>query len=105
MGPLCSNIIQTKKMRKLYFLLLIGLYGTLQVRAQLPNCNNFYYHSGSTIYTYNTGTNTSTVNTITLPAGAGGLAVSNNINGGTPAVTFYTTVGGNYHYYNGATWV
>jgi gliding motility-associated-like protein len=73
--------------------------------AQLPTCSNFYYHSGANIYQYNTTTNTNSINSIALPAGAGGLAVSNNINGGSPAVTFYTTVGGNYYYYNGATWV
>lgn len=75
------------------------------LNAQLPSCTNFYYHSGSTIYQYNTVTNTNSVNTITLPAGAGGLAVSNNLNAPAPAVTFYTTVGNNYYYYNGATWV
>ncbi len=88
--------------------LLIGILGSLlhiSVQAQLPSCTHFYYHSGSTIYQYNTATNTSSVNSITLPAGASGLAVSNNLNAPTPAVTFYTTIGSNYYYYNGATWV
>jgi gliding motility-associated-like protein len=75
------------------------------LQAQLPSCTNFYYHSGSTIYQYNTTTNTNSVNSISLPGGAGGLAVSNNLNAASPAVTFYTTVGSNYYYYNGATWV
>jgi len=93
-------------MKKLFTLvsLVLGL-GNLPVMAQLPNCNNFYYHQGSTIYQYNTTTNTSSTNTITLPGGAGGLCVSNNLNGGSPAVTFYTSVNSNLYYYNGATWV
>ena len=96
-------------MKKFYgsvaILSLFTFLTTSFLHAQLPSCNYFYYHSGSTIYQYNTATNTSSVNSISLPAGAAGLAVSNNLNGGTPAVTFYTTVGGNYYYYNGSTWV
>ncbi len=96
-------------MRRFYYGLIISFLlipcGTSSLYSQLPNCNFFYYHSGSTIYQYNTATNTSSVNTISLPAGASGLAVSNNINSGSPAVTFYTTISGNYWYYNGAAWV
>lgn len=83
-----------------FLMLSISVHGF----SQLPNCTNFYYHSGSTIYMYNTVTSTNSVNTITLPAGAGGLAVSNNLNAATPAVTFYTTIGGIYYYYNGTNW-
>jgi len=91
---------------KIKLTVLVALIVTsVTLQAQLPNCSNFYYHSGSTIYMYNTLTNTNSVNSIALPPGAGGLAVSNNLNAPTPAVTFYTTVGSNYYYYNGATWV
>lgn len=46
------------------------------------------------------------INTISLPSGSGGLAVSNNLNNPlAPSPTFYTCVGGYYHYYNGTTWV
>ncbi len=90
---------------KKYSLLLSVLVVIIPIQAQLPNCSYFYHHSGSTIYQYNTTNNATSVNSITMPAGAGGLAVSNNLNGGSPAVTFYTTVGGIYYYYNGATWV
>jgi gliding motility-associated-like protein len=99
-----------KKLRPLFisFVFLLMLFFGIQIPAafaQLPNCSYFYWHSGTTIYQYNTATNTSSVNSIALPGGAGGLAVSNNLNAASPAVTFYTTVGGIYYYYNGASWV
>lgn len=82
--------------------------------AQLPTCATnpstvIYIQTGSTIYNYDvtlpiSATNPST-NTIVLPSGAGGLAVSNNLNGPGPSPTFYTSVGGNYWYYDGAAWV
>lgn len=90
--------------RKFIWVVLALLSLSVKLYAQLPSCTNFYYHSGSTIYMYNTLTSTNSVNTITLPAGAGGLAVSNNLNAATPAVTFYTTIGGIYYYYNGTNW-
>jgi len=80
------------------------------LQAQLPDCTP----SGHTVYVHTanienwdvtqplvTGTNPS-INTITLPPGAVGLAVSKNLNDPTgPSPTFYTNVGGNYYYYNG----
>src|SRR5688572_5800016 len=74
------------------------------VYSQLPSPSYFYYHSGTTIYNYNTTTGASTVNTITLPSGCSGLAVNNNFFSATPAMTFYTTISGTYYYYNGAGW-
>ncbi|MES2515249.1 MAG: gliding motility-associated C-terminal domain-containing protein [Bacteroidota bacterium] len=85
-------------------LMLVAYSGT--VNAQIPiNCNNFYLHDPPNIYTYNTGTSTSALNSIACPASGIGLAVSNNLNSASPAVTFYTTVSGQYWYYNGSTWV
>lgn len=77
------------------------------VSAQLPDPNYFYYHNtGATnFYNYNTTSNTNTVNTITVPSGNIGFAVNNNFFGASPAMTYYTLVGGTFHYYNGATWV
>lgn len=45
------------------------------------------------------------LNTIPLPAGALGLAVSPNLNAASPALTFYTIVNGMYQYFDGNTWV
>jgi gliding motility-associated-like protein len=48
---------------------------------------------------------TPVLNTITLPAGAAGLAVSTNLNAASPALTFYTVVNEMYQYYDGNSWV
>lgn len=76
-------------------------------KAQIPiDCNKFYLHDVSgTIYNYNPATSTSAVNSIAVPASGNGLAVSNNLNSGFPAVTFYTTISSQYWYYNGSSWV
>lgn len=75
--------------------------------SQLPDPNYFYYHNtGSTqFYNYNTTTNANSLNTIAVPSGNIGFAVNNNFFGATPAMTYYTLVGGTFHYYNGSTWV
>jgi gliding motility-associated-like protein len=82
-------------------------------KAQLPNCSNggiVYLQSGTIIYNYDpsqpvvTGVNPS-VNSISLPPGAGGLAVSTNLSGVGASPTFYTTVSGNYYYYDGISWI
>ncbi len=102
-------------MKKIYFLLFLTIIVTNEnLMAQLPNCSAnpatiIYIHSGSSIYNYDvtqpvSATNPS-LNTITMPSGAGGLAVSNNLNGPGPSPTFYTSVSGSWWYYNGATWV
>lgn len=78
--------------------------------AQAPNCaaGLIYSQAGTTIQNYDpslplSGSNPIN-NTITLPPTPGGLAVCANINGGTPSPTFYTTVGGNYYWWNGLGW-
>lgn len=85
-----------------------------KVNAQMPECINdsgfIYVHSGSSIHNWNpfaplSGTNP-VLNTIAMPAGAGGLAVGDNINNPAgPTPTFYTCVSNNYWYYDGVTWV
>jgi gliding motility-associated-like protein len=76
------------------------------LRAQLPiDCNKFYLHDlGGGIHSFNPATSTSIPNAISTPAAGNGLAVSNNLNAAFPAMTFYTTVGGQYQYYNGSGW-
>lgn len=82
--------------------------------AQMPQCLGsggfVYIQNGNNIYNFDptlpaSATNP-TINTIVLPGGSGGLAVSRNINSTTaPSPTFYTTVNNNYYYYDGAAWI
>lgn len=81
-------------------------------KAQLPNCDLIYFQTGtSQIYTYNPALPTSAtnpiLNTIVTPPNAGGLTVSPILGSSNPTLTFYTTVGGKYMYYNPvtSTWV
>lgn len=92
----------------LYRLLLVVILFTVSVNniySQLPDCNKYYIQSGSRIYTIDPATNNATVNSITLPPGASGLAVANNFFSATPAQTFYTIVSGTYRYWDGSSWV
>ena len=73
--------------------------------AQMPNCDNYYIMSGNRFYTMNTATNTGTLNSIILPPNSSGLAINDNLNGGTPSPTYYTVRSGIYWYYNGTTWI
>lgn len=103
-------------MKKTSLVLLVFLaFIQSDLLAQLPNCTGnpstiIYIQSGSTIRNYDvtqpiSATNPS-VNTITMPPGAGGLAVSNNLNSVTgPSPTFYTSVSNNWWYYDGTAWV
>jgi len=80
--------------------------------AQLPclNPDIIYIQNGSQIYNFDitlpiSATNP-ILNTIGLPSGSGGLAVSNNLNcSACPSPTFYTVSGGNFWYYDGAAWI
>jgi gliding motility-associated-like protein len=88
--------------------------------AQLPSCegsgNGLIYilaQTGGTtgIYNWNpslpfSATNP-VLNTISMPAGSfcSGLSVNNNLNSAGPSPTFYTSINGIYHYYDGSTWV
>lgn len=93
------------KINKLILILAVFFASHLTLFAQLPDCNSFYIHSGNSIYTINTTTYASSVNTIAMPAGSSGLAINNNLNAATPATTFYTVINGTYWYYNGTNWV
>lgn len=85
-----------------------------ELYAQLPACSAtggfVYVHSGNDIYNWDptqplSATNPA-LNTISMPGGAIGLAVSENLNSATgPSPTFYTVVSGNYYYYDGTAWV
>lgn len=76
------------------------------LKAQIPiDCNKFYLHDPPNIYSYNPASSSYVTNPISCPAGGNGLAVSNNLNSASPAVTFYTIVSAQYWYYNGSTWV
>lgn len=107
--------IFTRIMEKAFFLLTCMIVITEASYAQLPVCSDtgglVYDHTSSnTIANWNpalplSATNPVT-NTIALPSFASGLAVSPNLNSATaPSPTFYTNVNGNYHYYDGTTWV
>jgi gliding motility-associated-like protein len=81
--------------------------------AQLPICSStggiIYYNSGTSIGMYNPslppGPGNPSVNTIALPPGTVGMAISDNINGPGASPTFYAITGSSYWYYNGTTWI
>ncbi len=81
--------------------------------AQLPVCSStggmIYFCTGSTIGMYDPtlppGPTNPTTNTIALPPGSIGLAISDNINGPGASPTFYAITSSTYWYYNGATWI
>ncbi|HEY0110381.1 MAG TPA: PKD domain-containing protein, partial [Fibrella sp.] len=92
----------------------LALFAGFRSNAQLPTCvgpsAGYLYSFGAGVISYYDPTQpTSATNPgstgIPLPPGGGsGLAVAPNINGTGPSPTFYTTVGGNYYYYNGTGW-
>lgn len=89
------------------FLIFFTIYSTL-VLGQGPNCPNniVYIHSGNQILAQPvpSGSGPQTTVLSNLPAGSGGLAVGPNFAGIGPNPTYWTTAGGTYWYYNGATW-
>lgn len=99
--------------RKLVTLLTLFMYA-FSADAQLPVCSGpgsglIYFIGGTTLYNLDptqplSGTNP-VANTIPLPPGAIGIAVSNNINGPGPSPTFYVVAGTTYFYYDGTAWV
>lgn len=98
-----------RKIGVVFFIIYHFLYSPMSAQLPCSNTNIVYIQSGSNIYDWDitlpmSATNPS-LNTISLPSGAGGLAVSTNLNGPGPSPTFYTSVSGNYWYYDGATWV
>lgn len=81
--------------------------------AQMPDCMNsggyLYSHEGNNIKNFDVNSPPSATNpfnnTITMPGGAGGLAVSDYLGPGPTYKTFYTCVSNVYWYYNGTAWV
>ncbi len=96
-------------MRNLFYkktFLLFSILGcSLSIKAQLPDCDVYYRMLGNGTFQIVDPLGGTTINNIALPSGASGLAVADNFFSGTPSPTFYTTVGGNYYYYDGSTWV
>ncbi len=75
--------------------------------AIATNCNNsFYSITSAGVYESNTSiSNSSTLSALPLPVGSTGLAVGPAFGFPAPNPTFWTTSGGTYWYYNGATFV
>jgi hypothetical protein len=95
-----------RKIFALFFAAFLTQY-YVESQSSFINCDLLYYmtSSGGPIMSYNPVTG-ATLNTgINLPSNAMGLAVSNNLNSGSPSPTFYTCVNYIYWYYNGSTWV
>lgn len=102
------------------FFFLCLILSSYAMYSQLPNCigakgglihyiTNTTSTTPSKIYNYNptlpkSSTNPS-LNTIVPPVNANGLTVCKNFSGIGPSPTFYTTINGNYYYYDGTAWV
>jgi len=91
-------------------LTIILFFSLLHGKAQLPVCSEnhiIYTMTQDGIYNIDLSqpVPTPVLNTIPLPAGAGGLAVSPNLNAASPALTFYTVVNEMYQYYDGNSWI
>ncbi|HRD38675.1 MAG TPA: hypothetical protein PLC65_08590, partial [Bacteroidia bacterium] len=90
-------------MKKIY-LLLFSIAAFVSF-AQLPNCNNYYALSGTSIYQSSTGIpNTSTISPI-VATGGSGLAIGPNFGFPAPNPTYWMVAGGTYWYHNGTIWV
>jgi len=97
--------------RSLLLLILFLLQGGVSI-GQMPTCSPgiVYLHVGTEIWNFDQnspfvpGINPS-LNSISCPPNAMGLAIGPNINSSGPSPTFYTTVNSNYHYYDGSGWV
>lgn len=79
--------------------------------AQIPNCAGadsgfVYLHTAPGIKAFDPTQPLSATNPFVYLAsgGGGGLAISYNLNGGTPSPAFYSNVGSMYSYYNGTAW-
>ena len=97
-------------MKKLLLICSILLFTNI-LKAQLPDCagvdsNKVFNHTnGITRFDPTqpiSGTNPSA---FAANGGGGGLSISQNLNGGPASPTFYSTIGGLYYYYDGATWI
>lgn len=98
----------------IFLLIVVSMTGTGKLYAQMPVCSGpgsglIYYLGGNGIYnldpTQPLSSTNPTLNTISPPSGAIGIAVSNNINSAGPSPTFYVSSSTGYSYYDGTTWV
>lgn len=81
--------------------------------AQLPQCDRIYFDesAGNNLYSYDPRQPVSAtnplLNSIQMPPGHGGLAISEVLGSGNTALTYYTVVNREYRYYDAGTasWV
>ena len=98
------SLLQHKTFRALLSIFFIG--ASFISYSQLPDCGKYYVMlSNGRFNTIDPVSNTTTLNSIILPSGASGLAVSTNYFNSVPSPTYYTVVNGKYQYYNGSTWI
>jgi gliding motility-associated-like protein len=97
------------QLKKIFFLFL--LFINIKCFAQLPQCNGIdsnkiFLISSGDVYRYDPTLAVSASNPSLFcnlgNATAGSLTISNNLNGGAASPTFYTVIGSNYQYWNGA---
>ena len=96
-------------MQKRIKIVLIFMFSRMVFIAQMPGCPSplIFMDGGSFIQSYDPSQPLSTSNpsSLNVPSFGSGLTLMPNINGGTLCPTFYTTSGGNYYYWSGASWV
>lgn len=92
-------------------LFVLMLFISTKILAQIPNCAGpdsafVFLHTAPGVLAYDPAQPLSGTNPFVYLASGGGsgLAISHNLNGGTPTPAFYSSIGGMYAYYNGATW-
>lgn len=71
--------------------------------AQNINCDHIYWMDGTKIFEFDPSTKSYTEFSISCPEGSSGLAIANDFKK-KDRLTFFTTVGGYLHYYDGTTW-
>ena len=107
-GLYLYKILKRLKIRHLILTCFALQFGLLCL-SQTPSCPSpFVYMDGpGGIHAYNPTQPLSATNPspIGIPNGGGGLTLMPNINGGTLSPTFYSIIGGNYSYWDGAAWV
>jgi hypothetical protein len=90
------------------FLLCLILSAAFQMTSQTVSCpSSLIYLQTSPITVFDPSQPISATNPSNtgIPSGGTGLALCNNLNGGTVSPTFYTTIGNFYAWWNGSSWV
>lgn len=100
-------------MNKIFLSILALMFGFQGARAQMPDCLNsggfIYLQYQANIWNWDperaiSPTNP-VANTINMPPGGDGLAVSEYLGPGATYRTFYAVAGSQYRYYDGTAWV